>query len=156
MAMTPKEIRPDEGPPAGSMQGDYFNKGAGPPCCPKCGGDLKKHKDGCSVPEETLAEGITAVRLREAIEELVARSVDSREDFETVVAPQLENLLSLPPSKAEEEIATIRLHLEMAANQISWSHDMLGKNLNGDEMASVRLSLREALDFVQSCRGRGL
>ena len=35
------------------------------------------------------------------------------------------------------------------ANQIQWCYDMLGKNLDGDDQATVRITLREALKDLE-------
>lgn len=50
---------------------------------------------------------LTEKRLRNTIEELLARSVDSRADFENVVAPKLAEALDLKKEDAEKQIEAL-------------------------------------------------
>lgn len=129
--------------------------------------------------------GLTEKRLREALEEARAKccgecnrawkwghtvvatldktgkvwihGTDEPGHFSLCDSPAAVNkALALPKTQAEKEISKIAERIHDAENQIQWCHDKLGTNLNGDDMATVRITLIQALRELQAARKEGL
>ncbi len=116
------------------------------------------------------ADGLTEKLLREALEEsrkLPSLAVLSLEDSEShhfspktavgfqhkqdVLLNEIEKALALPKTDAEKHITEIATRIAEAENQILWCHDMLAKELTGEETATVRITLYESLKDLKAC-----
>lgn len=102
--------------------------------------------------------GLTAMRLREVLGKITtAMKIQLDPDLWMRRATKKgEAALALPKTQAEEDLVTMACRIKSAENQIQWCYDMLGKNINGSELSSVRISLREAMRSLEASREAGV
>ena len=63
----------------------------------------------------------------------------------------LKTALAIPKTQAEKEISKVAGRIRGVETQIQWCHDKLGTNLNRDDMATVQITLHDALKDLKTC-----